>query len=213
MSVALVASGSLAGAIPTAFDLQASLLLTLQGELSASLALLLELTAELPDIQASIDVALNLALQLQLDIALPTLTLLASLSFAADAQASLALDITAPEFLLALSAGLEAQLAVSAELSAKLSLKFAAIAELELRIGGLKLAIDAALSFATLGLAAGVRAYVYTGPLENLGDDLAAYLAAGGNDGMAPTATVYGSLILTDAPTAFEAMKGILKVL
>lgn len=202
MSLELIASGSLASAMPGVASLHASFSLTIDRELAAATLLLAELQAELPEIQANLEASLSVGLELQATIANPLATIAASIAYAAEAQISLAADIASPEFALAMSAQLNAQLAVTAELTAKVALRTAAIAAALARIEALKAAAKLVANFsADLGVAS-VRVYLYRGPLGDLG-------LVQGSDGMTATTFVQGAIVVTNSPTSFETLKRV----
>lgn len=122
---------------------------------------LAELELRLPSLQAELAGALNLAAGLQANVALdPTAIIQASLTYAADAMAAIALSVPALKANLAL--GLGAQLDVVAKLQAD-------IGALTAQIGLLN---------AQLSALAGVYVYLYTGPPDQLGSEIGARVAA-----------------------------------
>lgn len=147
---------------------------------------LAELELRLPAIQAELATALDLTANLKANLAIdPTITIGASLSFAADAVAALAL--AGPSLTAELSLGLDAQLAVVAKLTADLG-------ELTIKIGLLK---------AQLAALAGVFVYLYTGPPDQLGAEVGARVTADVGDAGLVVAPV---LVATSAVAASAAV-------
>jgi hypothetical protein len=202
VSTVLAYTGSVDGALPGAIALRAAFAASLARELAAAASLLLELEADLPEIRAQLDVSAGLIADIKASLVAPDLIVAASLTYAADAMASIGL--AGPELVAQLNVGLDAQLAINADLSAKVSAKVAAIAEVKARIGLLKAELELVASFDLQGV--GVRVYTLEGPLSD-----ASFIPANLYDGMNGGTPVFITALVTDNPIANEAIKKIVQ--
>ncbi|RYZ63720.1 MAG: hypothetical protein EOP08_10395 [Proteobacteria bacterium] len=114
-------------------------------------------------------------------------------------MAQLAASVTLPSFGVNLGG-------IVIDIQAELALKAAALAELQAKLA---VALGLSLSFGS----AGMRLYKYTGRLDQMGDELAAYTAGTpGDGGMQQDAQVTAVFFVTDIPGASTALSFILGV-
>lgn len=203
MAAILITNANLAEVLPGAAAIQAAFVVDIDRELAASAKLLLELQTELPSLEAEVEAAVGLTAQIKANILDPFGIIKASLDYMVEGQAALALNLSTPAFLAELAVQLEASVSAAASLTAKVSVKAAAMADVQLRIGLLKASLDLALSFGE-DLRAGARVYYFNGPLSDLG------VVDGA--GLPLSMPVKGAIIVTEQDAAFESMKRIIKL-
>jgi hypothetical protein len=165
------------------------------------------------DLAAQFNASLALQASLSLQISDPLAALKAALAAIAQLQASLTAALTLPPMTMSIGA----ELSASAALAASLSLK----------LGGIKLLIEAALAvkipavqFAAQFAASLGAGPVYIVPFEGstlaaTGTELSAKFAGGlGPDGsvpkLEPSETVFGLVLVTSTPSAYAAMRAII---
>jgi len=161
---------------------------------AANLTLVAELNAQIA-IELAAIASLNLRLGAALEVSLspPAIMLDAAI------VAQLAASVTLPSFSVNLSG-------IVADIQAELAVKAAALAELQAKLAA---ALALTVSFGS----AGMRLYKYTGPLDQMGGELAAYTAGTpGDGGMQQDAEVTSVFFVTDIPGASVALSLILGV-
>ena len=203
MAAILITNANLAEVLPAAASLHAAFVVDLDRELAAAAKLLLELETELPSLQADLEAAASLTAQIQANIIDPFATIQASLEYMVSGQAALALNLATPAFLAELAIQLAVNVKATAELNAKVSVKAAALADVNLRIGLLRASLDLAKSFGE-DLKASARVYYFNGPLSELG------VVDGA--GLPLNTPVKGAIVVTEKDAAFESMKRLFKL-
>lgn len=164
------------------------------------------------DLAAQFNAAVALQATLTLQIGDPTAGLQLAIAALAQLQAALTAALTLPSINMSLSA----ELSASAALAASLSIK----------IGGIKLLIEAALAIKipAIELAANMAANLTAGPfyivtfsgdsLATTGGLIAAEFAGGLDDGVTtpilPTQEVFGVLLVSSVPSASAALSAII---
>lgn len=149
---------------------------------AANLTLIAELNA-----QIAIELAAMVSLNARLEGALSASLTLPAVMLDASIAAQLAATVTMPSFALNISG-------IVLDIQAEIAVHAAALAELQAKLAA---ALTISLSFGSAGL----RLYRYTGPLSQMGGELASYTAATpGDGGMQQSAEVTGIFFVTDIP-------------